>query len=333
LQYVKGKNRQETILATVNANHLPSLEGSLYVIGPFDDKTQWQGFNTAYPPEKEIDLTKKYPGKDGQQVAWKEIPALRIYTEQRLDFNSLLPNAGSACFYVYHRVESAAPTSWPVAIAQGHPSKVWLNGAPVSVLQGRYILDLKAGQNDLLAKVCNTSQASWQPGLSSTLEKAFGLRLELDDLPNEAGVKAVFEGEGLKVLGKSGDFAVAPQDMRDKKSSWWLGNGQLEAKTARQGEWTDLEVALAPARRRITVYLTKAPEHGIVRFSINGLPLGDQIDLYHPDKVNGAFELGTIPGSITYPAVLRVEVVGTNAKSTGIRYGWGLDCIVCRAER
>lgn len=68
--------------------------------------------------------------------------------------------------------------------------------------------------------------------------------------------------------------------------------------------------------------------------NVNGIPLGDRIDHYHPDQVvdSGAIQLVTVPDSIKSPATLRVEVVGTNDKSTGIRYGWGLDCIAFRAK-
>ena len=55
------------------------------------------------------------------------------------------------------------------------------------------------------------------------------------------------------------------------------------------------------------------------------------IDGFEPEKVvsTGPINLGTMElkkGN----AVLRVQVVGTNKKSTGTRYMWGLDCVVLK---
>src|SRR5947209_9516296 len=73
LLYVKKKTREATVLATLRASGLPALEGTWHYIGPFDN-TDNQGFDVAYPPEKEIDLARKYPGKDGKPIGWKEFP-------------------------------------------------------------------------------------------------------------------------------------------------------------------------------------------------------------------------------------------------------------------
>src|SRR5262249_27278959 len=51
LAYVRRPTRTETILATLKANGLPTLEGKWYLIGPFDNSHD-KGFETVYPPEK-----------------------------------------------------------------------------------------------------------------------------------------------------------------------------------------------------------------------------------------------------------------------------------------
>src|SRR5438128_2405749 len=73
LAYVKKQTRTDTVLATLRANGLPTLEGTWHSIGPFNNSRP-EDFDTPYPPEKEIDLVKTYPGKGGKQVGWKVFP-------------------------------------------------------------------------------------------------------------------------------------------------------------------------------------------------------------------------------------------------------------------
>src|SRR5262249_48816993 len=75
--YVKKATRVKTILSSLRANGLPTLEGMWYYIGPFDN-TENAGFDTAYPPEREIDLARTYEGKDDQKVGWKEMSDFKV---------------------------------------------------------------------------------------------------------------------------------------------------------------------------------------------------------------------------------------------------------------
>ena len=80
--------------------------------------------------------------------------------------------------------------------------------------------------------------------------------------------------------------------------------------------------------RKVTLYGTKSHDYGIVRWSINGQPAGNDYDAYSAQaESSGAIELGTAnpkDGKL----VLRVNAVGANASSKGARYFFGLDCIV-----
>src|SRR2546421_12448226 len=69
--YVKKGTKVETVLATLKAAGLPTLQGRWFYAGPFDNENG-AGFDAVYPPEKGVDLTQKYDGKDGEKVAWKE---------------------------------------------------------------------------------------------------------------------------------------------------------------------------------------------------------------------------------------------------------------------
>ena len=75
--YVKKATRAETILASLQASGIPTLQGKWHYLGPFDN-TNGKGFDAVYPPEKEIDLKKTYAGKDGHPISWKEFTNFRI---------------------------------------------------------------------------------------------------------------------------------------------------------------------------------------------------------------------------------------------------------------
>jgi hypothetical protein len=138
------------------------------------------------------------------------------------------------------------------------------------------------------------------------------------------------EGEGRKVLARGGRFWLGPQDMTEFFKDKWSGNTQLWCQSARPGDWVELELPVAAdGRYQVLAYLTRARDYGIVQLSLNGKPLGAPIDGYHsPEVVNtGAIELGTVDLN-RGGARLRVEVVGTNDRSVGPRYLWGLDCVV-----
>jgi uncharacterized protein (TIGR03067 family) len=114
----------------------------------------------------------------------------------------------------------------------------------------------------------------------------------------------------------------------------WSGNTHLFGRPPRRGEWVDLELPIArKGRYRLEVYLTKAQDYGIVQFHLDGKPIGKPIDAFHPNSVvsTGAIELGSFEAD-EGKARLRIEVVGTNEKSVGLRYMWGLDCVVLRPD-
>ena len=68
-----------------------------------------------------------------------------------------------------------------------------------------------------------------------------------------------------------------------------------------------------------------------MRFNLDGKPLGKAIDCFHANNVvsTGAIDLGTVDLK-KGTSELRVGVVGTNPKSDGLRYMWGLDCVVLK---
>jgi hypothetical protein len=145
-------------------------------------------------------------------------------------------------------------------------------------------------------------------------------------------VKGALEGEALKIVGKGGDFSADPQDMTPFADGNWSGASQLWGRPSRTGEWLDLELPVSkPGRNHVIVYLTKARDYGVVQFEVDGKRLGREVDCFHADGVvaTGAVDLGVVDLK-PRTARLRVEVVGTNPKSDGLRYMWGLDCVVLK---
>jgi hypothetical protein len=154
----------------------------------------------------------------------------------------------------------------------------------------------------------------------------------IPQLPPPYKIAGALEGEKLKVLGKSGDFPVGPQDLVEFADGKWSGDRHLWVRPPKKGEWVDLELPVAATGTyHVVVYLTKARDYGVVQFSLDGKPVGKPIDCFHAPNVvaTGAIDLGEV--ELTKgTAVLRGEVVGTNEKSDGLRYMWGLDCVVLR---
>jgi hypothetical protein len=145
------------------------------------------------------------------------------------------------------------------------------------------------------------------------------------------------EGEGLYKLGQSNDFPVEVVHATALGMEGLLSdNAVLMGRPPAVGEWADFEVpALADGDYMfgdgdftVVVYLIKGPDCGVVSFSLDGKKLGEPIDCFQSGGVaaSGPIELGRFPLK-RGPAKLRVEVVGTNEQSVGLRYRWGLDCL------
>lgn len=172
-----------------------------------------------------------------------------------------------------------------------------------------------------------------RPGATDDFEPVDAKVLQhIPSPPPPFKIDGALEGESLKVLGKSSDFPLGRQELREFGENKWSGDAQLWAQPPKVGEWADLELTVAAdGKYHVVVYLTKARDYGEVQFSLDGKPLGKPIDCFEPEKVvaTGPLDLGTVElkGG---KAVLRVEVVGTNEKSVGLRYMWGLDCAVLK---
>jgi serine/threonine-protein kinase len=187
--YVHRATRRETILATLKANGLPTLEGPWHLIGPFDSDHHDSGFDKVYPPEKEIKLDKSYGGKRGRQVQWRpfqEFAVGSIVNLRRFEDNDF------AVVYLYHAFEASESVELPLGLGSDDTLTVWLNGEKLLAKKVRrgvtpdedhVTLRCKPGRNELLLKIVNHN-GEWavyaMPGLPADLEKTFAAALRRD---------------------------------------------------------------------------------------------------------------------------------------------------------
>ena len=167
-----------------------------------------------------------------------------------------------------------------------------------------------------------------RPGATAGGPAARGaMDLAVPELPNITRLAGVVEGEALAVAGTGGgEFAVGRQMLFGAFEGDWSDGAHLWVRATAAGQFVDLKLPTPdPAPQALTAWLTRAPDYGVVQFSVNGRPVGGPVDLYAA-KVGptGPVKLGafTPAGAET---ILRVEIVGKNDKSTG--HFAGLDAV------
>ncbi len=147
---------------------LPSHFGFLLswrLVAPFDN-TAMKGLAIPYPPEKQLDVTAKYDGKEAQKIGWIEHTTDNEYGV--VDLAKVLgPFKGAVA---YATTEFQSDKALPVEFRLGTPNswKVWLNGNLIfareeyhrgmNIDQYRMKGNLKAGRNVILLKICQNEQ-------------------------------------------------------------------------------------------------------------------------------------------------------------------------------
>lgn len=136
-----------------------------HLAAPFEH-AKGKGWNVAYPPEKGVDLSATYQGKDGIEVKWREVKT--DDPSGLIDINKELKGYKGAVAYAYAVIES--PKAQEVWLRAGciNGLKMFVNGKEVfaceeyhhgmSVDQYRAKATLKAGKNEVLLKVCQNEQ-------------------------------------------------------------------------------------------------------------------------------------------------------------------------------
>jgi hypothetical protein len=136
------------------------------------------------------------------------------------------------------------------------------------------------------------------------------------------------ECETMKVLAKSGDFFVGPQDMDGYGGERWSNGGQLLGKPAALGDFVEVEITSPDgAPRQLVLYATQAPDYATLHFYVNGREVPAVFDGYaEAVRPAPAFVLGTFaPQDGIYR--LRIVIAGANPAAQGARSFFGLDCL------
>jgi hypothetical protein len=130
------------------------------LVGPFPNPSQ-NGIETAYPPEKQIDLNAAYNGKAGK-IRWKD--HVTSAENGKVDLKQVIGKQPDAIAYAMTEFTSDREQPAEVRIASITALKAWLNGelalarydAFTGIRMDSYIakVRLKKGKNVLLLKLC-----------------------------------------------------------------------------------------------------------------------------------------------------------------------------------
>jgi len=136
-----------------------------HVVAGFDN-TDGKGFQTAYPPERGVDLAAHYAGKGGADCAWKEHVTTQNYGV--VDFNKVIGKQKNAVAYGYTAVESQKEQAVELRAASATALKIFLDSREVFARESYHQsfdpdshiapVTLKPGRNAILIKVCQNDQ-------------------------------------------------------------------------------------------------------------------------------------------------------------------------------
>lgn len=138
------------------------------IIGPFHNNNR-EGFEDIFPPEKDISLNSKYPGKNGE-VSWQEFVSRDSYG--KVDVNEAIAALKEVTAYAYREFESPVEQVAELRLGCKNAWKIWFNGEFIfgrdeyhrgaQIDQYVFPVTLKKGPNRILIKVCQNEQTeSW----------------------------------------------------------------------------------------------------------------------------------------------------------------------------
>jgi len=150
----------------------------------------------------------------------------------------------------------------------------------------------------------------------------------LEDVVEIKRVKGALEGETLRIQRKGGgtteNQAGAQFDWSGQKQLWWRDAHPedelvLDVPVKRAGSYT------------VIAALTKAVDYAVVKISLNGKVLAEELDLYNTSVITKEVDLG--PCQLKQGVnQLVVRIVGANAKAVK-RYMFGLDYLLLKRIR
>lgn len=180
------------------ARHLGFLM-DWYLIGPFDSRGN-KGFQLRYPPEEKVDLQAEHEGQSGK-VKWiryqVQEPAATINAKHialvNLRETRALGDADDAVAFAYTEIVVKKPQRVEFRGAADDNFTVYVNGKKVFAFEEyrngirfdrhRFAVDLQAGRNTVLVKVCQTPPPNPEPNWEFILRvvDAQGRGLEMEN--------------------------------------------------------------------------------------------------------------------------------------------------------
>jgi hypothetical protein len=146
------------------AAHLGFIRG-WHLVTPFDNPDE-KGLQTAYPPEKGVDLKEAYKGKGGDEAKWTETRTADPFGV--VDLNKVLGKKKATVAYAYAVIDSPGERAVQVRVGTMNAVKIFLNGKELFARDEYHHgmnLDyhiangaLKAGRNEILLKICQNDQ-------------------------------------------------------------------------------------------------------------------------------------------------------------------------------
>jgi hypothetical protein len=142
------------------AKPAPMTMGDWHWAGPFDN-TGNRGFDTAYPPEQNVDFAASYTGRNGVKFGWKKgnFPDGQVNS-----FIPLLPPElhNEGVIYVCRQITLAGSLEMPVSLGSDDSLAVFVNGQRVLAEnvaracapdQNALTIRLRPGRNTILLKI------------------------------------------------------------------------------------------------------------------------------------------------------------------------------------
>jgi hypothetical protein len=146
-------------------------------------------------------------------------------------------------------------------------------------------------------------------------------------------VPGAIEFEGLKPSATSKGLRCGrqrPAPSFNPDATWSEGEHFFVAgKTV--GDFVEFKLTEQFKAAKLLLHVTRSYDFGIVRFSLNGKPVGEDVDLYAPKADTRELDLGLVK-PVDNTIALRMELVGKNPKSRASGSYMGLDCVVVRPQ-
>ncbi|MCX6873162.1 MAG: DUF2961 domain-containing protein [Verrucomicrobia bacterium] len=148
------------------------------------------------------------------------------------------------------------------------------------------------------------------------------------ELPGVRKIAGAIECEGLTVSATSPGLQVGEQAGAMLAGGSWSGDKQVFVQSTKVGDFIEFAIPVADDKpHQLTLYATRSYDYGLLRFTVNGMPAGKEVDFYHPEAMLAEpVDLGTHQAK-DGKLLLRAEVTGANAASRGPRFYCGFDCI------